>query len=292
MHNLLLKDKIMSKKIFLVILVITIFSCSKENRSIPAYVEINNVNLLTDPNFGESTENISDIWFYVDDNLQGVYEIPVQFPILEQGTKNIKIRAGVKANGISSTRVEYPFYSSYIDTIELNEDQSVYITPVFTYNNAYQAIIEDFEDSGTIVDSTLNSEINFSIIADNQGNNYAYAKIDTPNINFEASTQNLVLPQQGAPVYLEIDYKCSTEFLVGVYVNYSQNIEKKDLIWVTSKQDWNKIYINLTQTISESIGALSFKVFINFRRIDPNDFEEISFDNIKILGNNVNNLNN
>ena len=292
MHNLLLKDKIMSKKIFLIILVITIFSCSKENSSIPAYVEIKNVNLLTDPNFGESTENISDIWFYVDDNLQGVYEIPVQFPILEQGTKNIKIRAGIKANGISSTRVEYPFYSSYIDTIELNEDQSIYISPEFTYNNSYQAIIEDFEDSGTIVDSTLNSEIAFSIIADNQGNNYAYAKIDTPNINFEASTQNLVLPQQGSPVYLEIDYKCSTEFLVGVYINYSQNIEKKDLIWVTSKQDWNKIYINLTQTISESIGALSFKVFINFRRIDPNNFEEISFDNIKILGNNVNNLNN
>ena len=283
MHNLLLKDKTMSKKIFLVILVISIFSCSKENSSIPAYVEINTVNLLTDPNFGESTENISDIWFYVDDILQGVYEIPVQFPILEQGTKNIRIRAGVKANGISSTRIQYPFYSSYIDTIELNEDESIYISPEFTYNNAYQAIIEDFESSGTIIDSTLNSEIDFSIITEDQLNYYAYAKIDTPNINFEVSTQDLILPQQGAPVYLEIDYKCSTEFLVGVYVNYSQNVEKKDLIWVTSKQEWNKIYINLTQTISESIGAVSFKVFVNMRRMGDSNSEEISFDNVKIL---------
>jgi len=283
MHNLLLKDKTMSKKIFLVILVISIFSCTKENSSIPAYVEINTVNLLTDPNFGESTENISDIWFYVDDVLQGVYEIPVQFPILEQGRKNIRIRAGVKANGISSTRIQYPFYSSYIDTIELNEDKSIYISPEFTYNNAYQAIIEDFESSGTIIDSTLNSEIDFSIITEDQVNYYAYAKIDTPNINFEVSTQDLILPQQGAPVYLEIDYKCSTEFLVGVYVNYSQNVEKKDLIWVTSKQDWNKIYINLTQTISESIGAVSFKVFVNMRRMGDSNSEEISFDNVKIL---------
>ena len=283
MHNLLLKDKTMSKKIFLVILVISIFSCTKENSSIPAYVEINTVNLLTDPNFGESTENISDIWFYVDDILQGVYEIPVQFPILEQGTKNIRIRAGVKANGISSTRIQYPFYSSYIDTIELNEDESINISPEFTYNNAYQAIIEDFESSGTIIDSTLNSEIDFSIITEDQLNYYAYAKIDTPNINFEVSTQDLILPQQGAPVYLEIDYKCSTEFLVGVYVNYSQNVEKKDLIWVTSKEDWNKIYINLTQTISESIGAVSFKVFVNMRRMGDSNSEEISFDNVKIL---------
>ena len=283
MHNLLLKDKTMSKKIFLVILVISIFSCTKENSSIPAYVEINTVNLLTDPNFGESTENISDIWFYVDDVLQGVYEIPVQFPILEQGTKNIRIRAGVKANGISSTRIQYPFYSSYIDTIELNEDESINISPEFTYNNAYQAIIEDFESSGTIIDSTLNSEIDFSIITEDQLNYYAYAKIDTPNINFEVSTQDLILPQQGAPVYLEIDYKCSTEFLVGVYVNYSQNVEKKDLIWVTSKEDWNKIYINLTQAMSESIGAVSFKVFINMRRMGDGNSEEISFDNVKIL---------
>ena len=283
MHNLLLKDKTMSKRIFFIILVISIFSCSKENDSIPAYVEINTVNLLTDPNFGESTENISDIWFYVDDILQGVYEIPVQFPILEQGTKNIRIRAGVKANGISSTRIQYPFYSSYIDTIELNKDESINISPEFTYNNAYQAIIEDFESSGTIIDSTLNSEIDFSIITEDQLNYYAYAKIDTPNINFEVSTQDLILPQQGAPVYLEIDYKCSTEFLVGVYVNYSQNVEKKDLIWVTSKEDWNKIYINLTQTISESIGAVSFKVFVNMRRMGDSNSEEISFDNVKIL---------
>jgi len=283
MHNLLLKDKKMLKKIFLIILVFSIFSCSKENSSTPAYVEINNVNLLTDPNFGESTENITDIWFYVDDILQGVYEIPVQFPILEKGTKNIRIRAGVKANGISSTRIQYPFYSSYTDTIELNEDESISIFPEFTYNNTHQAIIEDFESSGTIIDSTLNSEIDFSIITEDQENYYAYAKIDTPNINFEVSTQDLILPQQGAPVYLEIDYKCSTEFLVGVYVNYSQNVEKKDLIWVTSKEDWNKIYINLTQTISESIGAESFKVFLNMRRMGANYSEEISFDNVKIL---------
>ena len=273
----------MLKKIFLIILVISIFSCSKENMSIPAYVEINNVNLLADQNFGESTENITDIWFYVDDILQGVYEIPVQFPILEKGTKNIRIRAGVKANGISSTRIQYPFYSSYTDTIELNEDESISISPEFTYNNAYQAIIEDFESSGTIIDSTLNSEIDFSIITEDQVNYYAYAKIDTPNINFEVSTQDLILPQQGSPVYLEIDYKCSTEFLVGVYVNYSQNVEKKELIWVTSKEDWNKIYINLTQTISESIGAESFKVFLNMRRMGGSVSEEISFDNVKIL---------
>ena len=211
--------------------------------------------------------------------------MPVEFPILNEGIQNIRIKAGVKANGIASTRIQYPFYNSYFDTIELNQDESKIISPIFTYNDEFTPApdqIEDFESSGTIIDSTLNSEIDFSIISENQ-NHYAYAKIDTPNINFEASTQDLILPQQGAPVYLEIYYKSSTEFLVGMYINYSQDVVKRELLWVTPKQDWNKIYINLTSTVSESIGAVSFKVFINMRRNDPSISEEISFYNVKIL---------
>jgi hypothetical protein len=275
----------MLQRILYFILIFSFFSCNKENNDIPSYVKIDDVDLLYNQDFGANTENITDVWFYIDDNLQGVYEMPVEFPILNEGIQNIRIKAGVKANGIASTRVQYPFYNSYFDTIELNQDESKIISPIFTYNDEFTPApdqIEDFESSGTIIDSTLNSEIDFSIISENQ-NHYAYAKIDTPNINFEASTQDLILPQQGAPVYLEIDYKSSTEFLVGMYINYTQSVEKRELVWVTSKTDWNKIYINLTSTVSESIGAISFKVFINMRRNDPSISEEISFDNVKIL---------
>ncbi len=275
----------MLQRILYFILIFSFFSCNKENNDIPSYVKIDDVDLLYNQDFGANTDNITDVWFYIDDNLQGVYEMPVEFPILNEGIQNIRIKAGVKANGIASTRIQYPFYNSYFDTIELNQDESKIISPIFTYNDEFTPApdqIEDFESSGTIIDSTLNSEIDFSIISENQ-NHYAYAKIDTPNINFEASTQDLILPQQGAPVYLEIDYKSSTEFLVGMYINYSQDVVKRELLWVTPKQDWNKIYINLTSTVSESIGAVSFKVFINMRRNDPSISEEISFDNVKIL---------
>ena len=49
-------------------------------------------------NFGSITENITDVWVYIEDNLQGVYEIPVEFPVLEEGIKNIRVKAGIKAN--------------------------------------------------------------------------------------------------------------------------------------------------------------------------------------------------
>ena len=256
-------------------------SCEKDDK-IPSYLKVNNVNLNYNQNFGSITENITDVWVYIEDNLQGVYEIPVEFPVLEEGIKNIRVKAGIKANGISSTRIQYPFYSSFLDTINLVKDETIEIFPTFSYNDAFDAIIEDFENSGTTVDSTISSEIDFTIVNEDE-NKYAFAEIVSPLINFEIATQDLTLPQQGAPVYLELDYKSSTEFLVGMYINYPQDVVKSELVWVTSKQDWNKIYINLTQTVSESIGAQSFKVFFNMRRNDPSSNEEISLDNIKVL---------
>ena len=266
-------------KIFIFLFIF--ISCEK-NDKIPSYLKVNNVNLNYNQNFGSITENITDVWVYIEDNLQGVYEIPVEFPVLEEGIKNIRVKAGIKANGIASTRIQYPFYSSFLDTINLVKDETIEIFPTFSYNDAFDAIIEDFENSGTTDDSTISSEIDFTIVNEDE-NKYAFAEIVSPLINFEIATQDLTLPQQGAPVYLELDYKSSTEFLVGMYINYPQDVVKSELVWVTSKQDWNKIYINLTQTVSESIGAQSFKVFFNMRRNDPSSNEEISLDNIKVL---------
>ena len=266
---------------YFIILIFIFISCNKEEE-IPSYIGINDFNLTSNSSFGENTENITDVWIYIDENLQGVYEIPVTFPVLNKGLQNIRIKAGVKANGIASTRIQYPFYTSYLDTVELVENETINILPSFSYNSSFDAIVEDFESSGTIIDSTINSEIDFTI-QQNNSNHYGYALIEEPNINFEISTQELILPQQGAPVYLEIDYKSSTEFLVGMYINYSQDVVRRDLLWVTPKQEWNKIYINLTQTVSESIGAESFKVFLNMRRNEPSLSEEINFYNLKIL---------
>ena len=135
---------------FFIILILFCFACNKEEE-IPSYIGINDFNLTSNSSFGENTENITDVWIYIDENLQGVYEIPVTFPVLNKGLQNIRIKAGVKANGIASTRIQYPFYTSYLDTVELVENETINISPSFSYNSSINAIVEDFESSGTIV---------------------------------------------------------------------------------------------------------------------------------------------
>ena len=61
-------------KIFIFLFIF--ISCEKDDK-IPSYLKVNNVNLNYNQNFGSITENITDVWVYIEDNLQGVYEIPV-----------------------------------------------------------------------------------------------------------------------------------------------------------------------------------------------------------------------
>ena len=98
------------------LLITSIISCKKGGvNEIPSYMTIENITL--DQN---STHNITDAWVYIDDNLQGVYELPANFPLLAQGKHKLRVKAGIKDNGIAGTRIPYPFYSSYI--VEEQED--------------------------------------------------------------------------------------------------------------------------------------------------------------------------
>ena len=98
------------RKIIPIITFVTIISCEKANiDEMPCYININDIELEEN-----ITNNITDAWVYIDDNLQGVYELPANFPVLANGKHKLRIKAGIKDNGIASTRITYPFYKSFI----------------------------------------------------------------------------------------------------------------------------------------------------------------------------------
>ena len=233
-----------------------------------------------------SSHNITDAWVYINDNLQGVYELPANFPVLASGKQKLRVRAGVKDNGISATRIPYPFYSSYIiEELEFQENTTISITPAVKY---LEDIILD-ENSENFDGNGLNLEIDSTTFwidnIESLDGNYGVITLSDSIFSAEITTKEIEgLPQEGAHVYLELDYKCNTEFLIGVYVNFPQSsVLQKDLLWITPKADWNKIYVNLTSTISEAVGADSFKIFIAMQRDFTIEKNTIYFDNLKVV---------
>jgi hypothetical protein len=269
------------KNLTYLFLLLLFVACEKEETNgVPTFITIDAITLDEE----NATANITDAWVYINDQLQGVYELPAQFPVLHIGAHKLRVKAGIKDNGIASSRIPYPFYGSYIqEEVEFVENEDMTLTPLVNYLEGTTFFIEDFEGVGLGLETTNISDTIITQITEGS-ENYGAGFLTDSLITFEIATNELEdLPQAGAPVYLELDYKCNTQFLVGVYINYSQSVVQKDLLWINPKEDWNKIYVNLTSTISEGINASSFKVFIGMKRDSILDTNELYFDNLKVV---------
>jgi len=271
------------KKITYLLTLLVFASCQKEDAvGIPAYIKIENIYL------GENNSNstITDAWVYINGQLQGVYELPAKFPVLEEGNANIKVYAGIKNNGIASDRVIYPFYSSDTTNKVLTINASTEIYPTVNIKENIDGQFDDFDNG-----YSFNSDTCFQVLSGGPYGKYGSLSLsDSDSIliteinyqDFPLSFDNV--PQQGSPTYMELDYKNNTSFLVGMYINFpnSPTLEK-GLLWINPKEDWNKIYIDLTQTVSEAIGAETFSIFIKMQRDTNLDENKLDFDNIRII---------
>ena len=271
------------KKITYLLIIFILASCQKEESDvIPTYIKINSIELEEN-----ITSKITDAWVYTNGQFQGVYELPAKFPVLEQGNTNIKVYAGIKNNGIAADRVIYPFFSS--DTINevltINSTTEIY-PKVNIKDNIANGIFDDFETS-----PSFNYDSGYKGVIFEDGNNFGSLSLSNSDsillteINykdFPLSLENV--PQQGSPTYFELDYKSNTSFLVGVYINFPNSPTiVKGLLWINPKEDWNKIYIDLTQTVSEAIGAETFSPFIEMQRDSNLVQNKLDLDNIGII---------
>ena len=264
-------------------------ACKKDEVAIPTYFQINEIGFNDNINGETSTSKISDVWFYVNDQKQGIYEMPCTFPVIGDGTNNIKIFSGIKVNGISASRDIYPFYESYDTTLNFISDSILSLVPTTKYKQNLNFYSEDFDGLGNNFDISINSDTNFispfptdSVYG--ELSNVGKVILQNPFLNFEATTFEIDdFPSAGSPVYIELDYKNNSTFIIGAYVNFSQSVIKKSIIAINPSEDWNKIYVNLTPTINESIGAQSLKVFISMLRPESMNSAELSIDNFKII---------
>jgi len=270
------------KKTLYFLIAISLFSCDKDDTTtngVPSYIQIDEITL--DENY---TTNITDAWVYIDGVNKGVYELPAHFPVLNDGAVEVRIYAGIKDNGIASQRVTYPFYHSDTSTIKLTIDSTTIISPTVVLKENIEGIIDNFDQSYNFNHDTCFSVPETEGPYGNYGSLSFLDSILVTEINYKNPLSFDNVPQQGSATYLELDYKSDSEFLVGMYINFPNTPTlQKDLLWINPKDDWNKIYVNLTQTVSEAIGAESFSVFIRMQRDNFSEVKTLDFDNIRIV---------
>lgn len=286
-----LKEDILRRIIVVVMCTLVLFSCEIINpeEKIPSYIYIDEFKLNTLSGQGGNTHKITDAWVYIDGNFHGVYELPATFPVLASGVHDIRLAAGIKMNGISSSREIYPFYTRYDIQRTLTEAKIDTFLPEVSYLSELSFSnlwLEEFEDAGMLMDTTSNSMVDIVQVFDTtQGSKVGYVELSSTLYRFECYSEQIVLPTNGSRVYIEMEYKCNQEFYTGLYANIlNSSMELVPVMAINSSSgQWNKIYIDLSQILVNYTNAKNFILYFSSEKSDDVTTGSISFDNIKII---------
>lgn len=285
----MLKNLLLLRNILLWSAVLSIFSCDIINptEQLPAYLQIDNFELTTTPAQGENSEQITDVWVFVNDFSLGIYELPATVPVLDLGTQNITIFPVIRENGLRSTPVIYPFYNRFETTQELMAEQTVNIEPTTTYiANSIFELVEDFDNSSHQLRGGNSNAVQ---IKDGVGQ---VLLGNNEEVEFTSSSTFVDLPtSSGQAVFLEFDYRTNVEFevgLVGLDINGGTINATNYKIILCPINRWNKIYVNFQEDLEQSQLTgykLAFRASTNDTGCGNINSEspEVLIDNIKFI---------
>lgn len=269
-------------------------SCSmyQKDDGVPAYVYIPAFELTTVyPEEGTASHNIQDVWVFIDGDVQGVYPLPCNIPILREGNINFKLSAGILVNGISATRAIYPFYAQFDTTVNLQRGKTDSLSPHVLYNDLITfAWLEDFDSQGFSIRTTAVSDTPVFRTTDPANvfegiSSMAFA-VDERAPSFSAETnQAFSLPGGGGrAVFLELDYKNNQTFNVGLQIIEAdgQYVDYPIVTLAASGDTWRKQYINFTPFIQGRSGV-TYRIIFTASYQGVAGGGKVFIDNLKLI---------
>lgn len=258
--------------------------------SIPTYIQLDSVTLQSTvpEKHGSVSHKISDVWVYYNLQLLGAFELPAKVPVLANGKGQLQILAGIWDNGLSGTRVKYPFY--IVDTFSFTAQpgQSIQHNPVFQYRTADQPIIryfvENFEQGNSFMplagDTSLVRTNNINEVFEGTWSGKLYMR-DTDATAQCITSQAFAIPPS-KEAYLELNYKNDVPFDVRLEVLWNGSTIRSDIISLRERSVWNKAYLRLGGFASTYQNG-QFKFYIRSSLPTGKSEGTILIDNFKVI---------
>lgn len=269
-------------------------SCKKDKLKAPkaSFLVVNNVTIKTTALQGANSHKIVDIWYYVDGEFKGVFPVGSVMPIISNGNAEITLFAGIKNNGISSTRQPYAIYNSKTFNLEIEPGKTYTISPEFEYNTtAFFYYADNFDlnpGQGSFfsyqgdLPPTNTKDFDMTKSFGGIGGSIYMTMTDSKPTSKLIQANAYYLPDGGAVIYVELDYRSNQPFNVGIIgINSAGGEDKRNVVTVNSSYDWNHIYIQLTSTVSTPPTYGAYKVYIE--AIKEVNSPEIYIDNVKLI---------
>ena len=262
---------------------------------IPSYIQIDDIEVLTNNSQGSNSSYITDAWFFVDGADRGAYPLPATIPYLGEGAHSIKVAPGIKLNGIAGTRVPYPLVEPEELDVELFRDSIIDLNIRCNYYSTTKfALIEGFEDLNISFEETSTNTAEWRVTSRSsdpddyvfEGSHSGGGFLNDENNRLQLVTKQFFteLPKNGIPAFIEMDFRANTTFVLSI-VGYISGVgDSDDLIYLNPTDgEWKKIYINLTSIISYDVNVNEYKFVISADHTNESTESVVLIDNFKIL---------
>lgn len=282
----------MRRRLLFLVLAISILSCNPDEQD-PSFIYVDQFSFSTGPGEGTDSEKFTEIWAYANDQVIGVFDLPARIPVLNQGNTEISLFAGIKNNGISTTRIKYPFIEGEYYNLNLTPLSIDTLRPQFKYFEDLDIEQKDFDGNTPNMIPLSSNQGNLSMISNDErvfeGERCGYYTLPSGSalLSFK-DDQNLQLTS-GAVSFLEMNYSCNSRFSVGLIANQS-GVETKKLVVVinpttesSTQPVWNKIYIDLGYIVQQSPGTAYFETFFEATPLSTGQEVTLFLDNLKVV---------
>lgn len=268
---------------------------------IPAFVQVEPFTVETNASFeGSASAKITEVWVFLGADYIGAFPLPATVPLLATGEQAISIQAGIKDNGISSLPEIYPFYKPYEVTLNLEAGKTEIIEPTTSYvDNAVFEFIEDFESPNHIFSDDIDGveetrvEITSEEVFEGNRSGKIVLTSDFPEITVATDINQVFkdLQDNSVFVYLEVNYKSDVDVVWGVatHPNATNTLDRNFVAdpGFIAKDEWNKIYFNLSQLLFDNQGEGHQIILSTFIPLENGaltmDEAVIYLDNIKLI---------
>lgn len=270
-------------------------SCDTTKAPDVAYIQIDTLLVSAGGSFGTSSADLTTFWVEQNGNQIGAFAPPAKVPVLAGENQSIRIFPGININGSFAQRNQYEMLSPRTFDWDLGTGEVKTLSAnatTFNYNQDYSIqVIEDFDDVGLNFLRSPKSDTNLLIVNEasevfnfpGEMPNKSGKIVMKPMSRAEFKTlQAFELPQFGANVWMEVNYKTEIPLTFGVVANEQLQSIQAPVVTLFANDDWNKVYINLVTEVSGYPNAGDYNLFFGALNTTE-DSATIYIDNIKLL---------
>ena len=284
------------------LIILFLVSSCKKDQVIPSYLYI--PELISSGIYSISGSNSSKIYgakVFVNNELVGVYQTPVEVPIFIEGEQTIKTIAVIEKNGFPNDLIPYPYFDFSTDNVFLETDKTINLTPTVDYLSTlntdywfedFQSPTIKFETTGNSTGELIKTQNPDFVFVDENGANSTSGlfELNSDTAYIKSLTNENFIYKKNTNVFVEINYQNNQPFFFDIVIfNQIGQVEKipffqfKETINAEGELYWNKIYLEIGSVLNTIDLLTSFEICFEMQKDNSVSNSIVLIDNVKLI---------